>query len=35
MHSSGARTFRVRTWLLNEGSFRVQIDYSTGKVKIL
>ncbi len=35
MHSSGARTFRVRTWLMNEGSFRVQIDYSTGKAQIL
>jgi len=35
MHSSGARTFRVRSWLLNEGSFRVQIDYSTGKAHLL
>ena len=35
MHSSGARTFRVRTWLMNEGSFRVQIGYSTGKAQIL
>lgn len=31
MHSSGARKFRVRTWLLNEGSFQVRIDYSIGK----
>jgi uncharacterized protein YciI len=35
MHSSGARTFRVRTWLMNEGSFRVHINYSTGKAQIL
>ena len=35
MHSSGARTFRVRTWLLNEGSFRVQVNYSTGKADVL
>ncbi|MTD57288.1 YciI family protein [Amycolatopsis pithecellobii] len=35
MHSSGARTFRVRTWLLNEGSFRVQVNYSTGRAEIL
>lgn len=34
MHSSGARTFTVRTWLLNEGSFRVNINYSTGKADI-
>lgn len=35
MHSSGARTFTVRTWLLNEGTFRVHINYSTGKAEIL
>jgi uncharacterized protein YciI len=34
MHSSGARTFTVRTWLLNEGSFRVNVSYSTGKAEI-
>lgn len=35
MHSSGARTFRVRTWLLNEGSFHVRVDYSTGRAHVL
>lgn len=35
MHSTGARTFTVRTWLLNEGTFRVHINYSTGKAEIL
>jgi len=28
MHSSGARTFRVRPWLLNEGSYTVSVRYS-------
>ncbi len=31
MHSSGARSFKVRPWLLNEGRITVTIDYSTGK----
>ena len=31
MHSSGARSFIVRPWLLNEGRVTVQIDFSTGK----
>lgn len=35
MHTSGARTFRVRSWLLNEGSFQVRVNYSTGKVDVL
>lgn len=35
MHKSGARSFRVRTWMLNEGSFQLQVDYSTGKVRLL
>jgi uncharacterized protein YciI len=35
MHSSGARTFRVRPWLLNEGSFRVHVDYSTGRADVI
>ncbi len=30
MHRSGARTFRIRPWLLNEGSFSVTITYSDG-----
>ena len=28
MHSSGARKFRVRPWLLNEGSYTVTVRYS-------
>jgi uncharacterized protein len=31
MHSSRARTFEVRPWLLNEGSITVKISYSDGK----
>lgn len=30
MHSSGARSFEVRPWLLNEGTVSIKIDYSTG-----
>jgi uncharacterized protein YciI len=35
MHINGARTFRVRQWLLNEGTFSVQLYYSGGKPKIV
>lgn len=28
MHSSGVRTYRVRPWLLNEGSYTVTVRYS-------
>ncbi len=31
MHTSGARDFRVRPWLLNEGRITVEIDFSTGR----
>lgn len=34
MHSSGARTFIVRPWLLNEGTVTVKVDYSTGKCSV-
>lgn len=30
MHRSGARRFSVRQWMLNEGSFSVQVFYSGG-----
>lgn len=32
MHQSGARTFSVRPWLVNEGRLNIQIDFSTAKV---
>lgn len=34
MHSSGARKFTVRPWLLNEGGMSVQIDFSTGSYTV-
>lgn len=30
MHRSGARTFSVREWILNEGTFSVQVYLSSG-----
>jgi uncharacterized protein len=35
MHSSGARSFTVRPWLLNEGTLSVQLLYSGGKPRIV
>jgi uncharacterized protein YciI len=35
MHSSGARRFSIRQWMLNEGSFSVQVFYSGDKPRIL
>lgn len=35
MHKSGARTFTVRPWLLNEGSVTVKITYSDGKREVI
>ena len=35
MHASGARTFRVRPWLLNEGSVTIKVSYSDGKREIM
>ena len=34
MHKSGARTFRLRPWMLNEGSITINITYSNGKRNI-
>ncbi|OJJ13008.1 hypothetical protein BKI51_02785 [Alphaproteobacteria bacterium AO1-B] len=31
MHSSGARNFTVRPWLLNEGRITVEVNFSTGR----
>jgi len=28
MHKSGARSYRVRPWLMNEGNFTVKVTYS-------
>jgi len=29
MHRSGARTFRIRPWMVNEGSITVRVDFSS------
>lgn len=34
MHKSGARSFKVRPWMINEGSVTVRLDYSTQKFTI-
>ena len=34
MHKSGARTFRVRPWLLNEGSVTLTINYSDQSARV-
>lgn len=34
MHSSGARTYVLRKWLINEGSFSLNVGLSTGKVDL-
>ena len=34
MHSSGARKFRVRPWLMNEGGLSLRITFSDGKQRI-
>lgn len=31
MHASGARSFTVRPWLVNEGGFSVRVTFSDGK----
>ncbi|GAA1329069.1 YciI family protein [Pseudonocardia xinjiangensis] len=35
MHSSGARSFRIRSWLLNEGTYSFRLYYSGGKPEIV
>lgn len=35
MHSSGARSFTVRPWLLNEGTVTIRIDFSNGRREVL
>lgn len=34
MHISGARSYTLRPWLLNEGSFTVRMTYSDGKISV-
>jgi len=35
MHASGARSFEVRPWLLNEGTVTIKIDYSNGQRQVI
>jgi uncharacterized protein YciI len=35
MHKSGARTFTVRPWLLNEGTLTIKVSYSDGSREVL
>ena len=34
MHKSGARTYRVRPWLVNEGTLAVKLDFTTGRFSL-
>lgn len=34
MHSSGARKFRIRPWLMNEGGFNLRVTFSDGKQRL-
>lgn len=34
MHSSGARSFRVRPWLVNEGTLTLTLGFATGRFKL-
>lgn len=35
MHSSGARSFTVRPWLMNEGTYTVQVFYSGKRAEVV
>ncbi len=35
MHKSGARAYRVRPWLLNEGSVTIKVTYSDGGREVI
>lgn len=34
MHSSGARTYRIRPWLMNEGGFNLRVTFSDGRQRL-
>ncbi len=34
MHLSGARTFTVRPWLINEGTLSISVNFATGRFSI-
>jgi uncharacterized protein YciI len=35
MHQSGARSFKIRPWLLNEGTLTIQVNYSDRSYQII
>ncbi len=35
MHTSGARTYRVRPWLVNEGKMTIELGLATGRFKLI
>ena len=35
IHRSGARSFTVRPWLMNEGTVTIKVSYAEGKREIL
>ena len=35
MHRSGARSFRVRPWMINEGSMRVRLEFSNQTFELI
>ena len=34
MHASGARRYRVRTWLVNEGTLSVKLNFASGRFEL-
>jgi uncharacterized protein len=34
MHKSGARTYRVRPWLVNEGTLTLKLDFARGRYRL-
>ncbi len=34
MHKSGARSFTVRPWLMNEGVMKFSVSFSDGKMRL-
>jgi uncharacterized protein YciI len=35
MHASGARTFTVRPWLINEGTITIKLKYAEGRFELV
>jgi hypothetical protein len=34
MHASGARRYRVRPWLVNEGTLSVKLNFASGRFEL-